>query len=136
MSFIVQRRQKSSVSVTGELLIGVAHECWTLEPPTPIPAGTYDLTIRYSPRFNRLMPHVENVLGHTGILIHWGNYPKDTENCLLVGSIISENFVGHSRTEFDTLFLKIQDALAEGPQTITYLDPTIVAVDLDSEIAG
>jgi hypothetical protein len=119
----------------GQLLIDSVQECYTLEPVHPIPAGTYDLTVRFSPRFARLMPHVENVPGHTGILIHWGNFPANTEGCTLVGSILGDNFVGHSRDEFDKLFLKINDALQAGPQTITYVDPPAMAPDVDSEIS-
>lgn len=114
------------MSEIGELLIDGKHECWTLEPARCIPAGTYDLTIRQSARFARLMPHVENVPEFTGILIHWGNYPRNTEGCTCVGTLFSYQFVGHSVEEFNTLFLKIQDALALGPQHITYLDaPTV-----------
>lgn len=120
----------------GQLLLDDAHECYTLEPPNPIPEGTYDLTVRWSPRFNRLMPHVENVPGHAGILIHWGNFPRDTEDCLLVGSILANNFVGHSVEEFNRLFQKIVDALASGPQVITYLDPAkFYPADVDGEIS-
>lgn len=116
----------------GEFIINGSHTAYTLEPKNPIPAGTYDLDIRWSNRFQRLMPHVDNVPGHAGIEIHWGNTPKDTDNCLVVGSIIANNFVGHSRTEFDALFLVIQDAVNEGPQTITYRDPRFVA---DGEVS-
>ncbi len=120
---VVDRRWPESDSLIGELLLAGVHECFTLEPKNPIPAGTYPLTIRHSPRFNRPMPHVENVPGHTGILWHWGNFPKDTLDCTLVGELREDNFVGHSLAEFELLFTKLQNALALGPQTITYLDP-------------
>jgi uncharacterized protein DUF5675 len=119
---IILRSWPESDSVVGELLLAGVHECFTLEPKNPIPAGTYDLTIRFSPRFQRLMPHVENVPGHSGILWHWGNFPRDTEDCTLVGEVRENNFVGHSVAEFDVLFQKLQDALALEPQTVTYVD--------------
>jgi hypothetical protein len=121
----VQRQATDEVATLGQLFLAGAPECFTLEPPTPIPAGTYSLTIRWSPRFSRLMPHVENVPGHAGILIHWGNWAKDTEDCLLVGTISGVDFVGHSVAEFDALYLKIQAALLNGPCTISYLDAEI-----------
>jgi hypothetical protein len=131
MNFVVQRETASVASVLGQLLIDGKPNCYTLEPPyasdtvkpRAIPAGTYDLDIEYSPRFARLMPHVLNVPGFTGILIHWGNYPEDTEGCTIVGTMESANFVGHSVAAFNTLFQTIQDAVAAGPQMITYLDP-------------
>lgn len=123
MKIVVQRQIQDAISTTGEMLIDGVHECYTLEPAQPIPAGTYDLTIRQSPRFQRLMPHVESVPGHTGILIHWGNWAKDTEGCTLVGETDGEDFVGHSVDEFNVLFQKFQRGLADGPVTISYLDP-------------
>lgn len=136
MKLIVQRETPTSLSVIGQLSLytvslSLVNECYTLEPPyktdgskpRAIPAGTYPLTIRLSARFKRLMPHVENVPGFTEVEIHWGNYPKDTEACTLVGSSDGINFVSHSVMEFNILFLQIQDGMAEGPATITYLDP-------------
>lgn len=122
MSFIVQRRKSDGVATLGQLWINGAPFAYTLEPAIPIPAGTYDLTIGFSPRFVRLMPRIENVPGYEGILIHWGNVAKDTEGCTLVGSMISGDFIGHSKSEFDDLFHVINDALQKEPQVITYLD--------------
>jgi hypothetical protein len=124
MNWLVQRQPSDGVATLGELLIDGVHECWTLEPPEPIDAGTYDLVIDQSVRFGRLMPHVLNVPNHTGIRIHWGNWRKDTKDCTLVGETEGKDFIGQSVDEFNILFQKLQDALAEGPVTITYADPT------------
>jgi hypothetical protein len=83
------------------------------------------------------MPHVEQVPDFTDIMIHPGNWPKNTDGCTVVGGILGDNYVGESDVEFNALYLKIVDALAEGSQTITYLDPPTASVaDLDSEIAA
>lgn len=50
-----------------------------------IPVGTYPLTLRFSPHFNKQMYEVGNVPGRAGILIHPGNTEEDTEGCILVG---------------------------------------------------
>ena len=131
MNGIVQRKWITPESVCGEMSLDGVYECDTLEPPyrddgmkpRAIPAATYDLTIRFSARFNRLMPHVENVPGFAGVEIHWGNVPANTEACTLVGSGHSQDFVSHSVAEFNILFQKLQDAVNAGPCTITYLDP-------------
>lgn len=131
MRVVVQRKWFTPLSTCGEMSIDGWFECDTLEPPKKddeskprcIDAGTYDLTIRRSERFQRLMPHVENVPGFLGVEIHWGNIPKDTEACTLVGTTHSANFVGHSEEEFNVFFQKLVDGLAQGPATITYLDP-------------
>ena len=123
--FVVQRQTSDGVSTLGELLIDGVHYCWTLEPADPIPEGTYDLTIDWSVRFTRLMPHVLDVPGYTGIRLHWGNVAENTIGCTLVGETQGKDFIGHSVDEFNILFQKIQKALAEGPCVITYLDPPL-----------
>lgn len=130
MNIIVKRKPSDGTATMGEMLIDSVHECWTLEPPNPIAALTYDLVIDFSNRFQRLMPHVLNVPQDNGVVgpdrgirIHWGNVRKDTEKCLLVGQTQAKDFVGHSVDEFNVFFRKLQSALEEGPVTITYLDP-------------
>lgn len=52
---------------------------------TAIPLGSYPITLGYSPRFRRTLPFIGNVPGYTGVRIHSGNTPDDTEGCVLVG---------------------------------------------------
>lgn len=81
---------------------------------TAIPAGTYDVIIRYSPKFKRLMPAISKVPGFTGILIHAGNTSTDTEGCILVGFIRDGNSIFYSRAAFDFLFAEIKAAINGG----------------------
>jgi len=126
----VRRKILTPKSTIGALFIGGSHVCFTLEPPVrpgkprAIPAGTYDLYIRFSNRFQRLMPAVRDVPGFEGILLHWGNRPEDTEGCLLVGKSIGSqpDWIGSSKAAFDDLFVKIQDACEWGDACITYVD--------------
>lgn len=123
MNLTVQRRALTASSTAGELYLDGKFQCYTLEPPArdnkphSIPAGTYDLSFRWSPKFQQIMPHVENVPGFEEIEIHWGNYPSDTDGCLIVGQTSSPNFVGLSKAAFAKLFTPAITG------TITYLDP-------------
>ena len=49
-----------------------------------IPEGKYTVHRIYSPKFGNCF-HVLDVPGRTEILIHRGNYNKDTRGCILVG---------------------------------------------------
>ena len=78
----------------GMLLIDRNYFCDTIEPPkTPnpehpkgcIPEGWYQLTLTYSPKFDRLLPLVNMVPGFEGIRIHAGNNFHHTAGCILVG---------------------------------------------------
>ena len=64
----------------------------TLEPPdrdnrpneSRIPAGRYQLKPRKSEKFGEHII-IEGVHGRSWILCHHGNFPTDTEGCILVG---------------------------------------------------
>ena len=50
---------------------------------TAIPAGTYKVTMQYSPRFRRVLPYLHDVLHFLGILIHSGNTEEDSAGCII-----------------------------------------------------
>ena len=50
-----------------------------------IPAGKYQIEKRQSDRFGSHF-HVKDVAGRSMILIHLGNYHRNTSGCILVGS--------------------------------------------------
>ena len=52
---------------------------------TAIPAGTYKLGVRYSPKHNAEVVYLRDVPGFQFIEIHAGNTSADTDGCLLFG---------------------------------------------------
>jgi hypothetical protein len=52
-----------------------------------IPDGFYRLRMTYSPRFQEVLPILDNVVGRTGIRIHAGNTIAHTTGCILVGDL-------------------------------------------------
>lgn len=90
-----------------ELLTG-----YTLEPEGPdttapnldkrIPQGKYSAVWSYSPKFKRKLPLLFNeaVSKDRRILIHSGNYGKDTSGCIIIGSDLGENGIFNSIKKF------------------------------------
>lgn len=70
---------------------------------TAIPAGTYKVTLEYSPRFKRKLPLLHNVPHFLGILIHSGNDETASAGCLIVGNNTIKGKVINSRGTSDKL---------------------------------
>jgi hypothetical protein len=94
--------------------------CITLEHAYPngdsfsakIPDGTYDCV-----RGNHLLDgmtepfetfEITGVPGHSGLLFHWGNFNKDSEGCVLVGTTIQGPMITESRIAFEKFMQLMQ----------------------------
>ena len=90
--------------------------CFTLEPAggdttergkdRRIPAGRYQMEWHNSSRQKRMCPLLYNELVPKSryILIHPGNFPKDTAGCILVGENYTAAGVTNSVKTFNALF--------------------------------
>lgn len=87
---------------------------------TAIPTGRYQLTLDVvSPRFGARqaykfcggkLPRLINVPAFDGVLMHIGNYPKDTEGCILVGRNTVVGAVMESTDTFHRLYERLKTA--------------------------
>ncbi len=86
---------------------------------TAIPAGRYQIIIDTSNRFKKLMPHILNVNGFSGIRVHSGNKAADTEGCIILGLDKAENMVLRSRVASALFYEKLEEGLKMGKCFIT-----------------
>lgn len=100
---------------------------------TCIPAGTYDLGTRFSPRFSPRLGHdmiwVKDVPGYEFILIHTGNTISDTEGCLILGKTIGtlkgedgvvRDAVLNSKPAYMEFYAAVINDIKAGGQQIEY----------------
>ncbi len=67
-----------------------------------IPEETYEVSKRTSGKFGEHFK-ISDVQDRSDILIHAGNYPKDTQGCILVGASQGNNYVSNSRATLNNL---------------------------------
>ena len=77
---------------------------------TAIPEGSYPVLVTKSPRFKQWLPLLQGVPGFEGIRIHAGNYPDDTQGCILVGENKFKGMVVNSRIWLKRLIDRIAEA--------------------------
>lgn len=112
---VLQRAWSDERATIGMLtVLGEMHNpIFTLENPlrltdkdNRIPAGVYDCKPYSGTKFKNVYL-VEGVPNRSTILIHWGNFERDTDGCILVGlesgMLAGEPAITHSKRAFDYL---------------------------------
>ena len=137
MELLLRRLWLTTRSTCGQLEVE-SLKLFTLElpvrdgkPGSAIPPGRYPIHLRASPRFMQvgmhdewvatyapLMPHIDDIPGRSLIMIHWGNYPEETEGCILVGMEHAPDGLVNSRQAFTMLYEMIA-ACTDGDCWIT-----------------
>lgn len=133
MKLKLKRKFHKGGFTEGKLYINDGFECYSVEDTdrhlenagikvdgqTAIPKGTYKLTISMSNRFKKFLIEVLNVPQFKGVRIHSGNSSKDTEGCIIVGSINDrddDDWVGGSKVAYERLHSKVKKALSDGEE--------------------
>lgn len=119
------RCRVSPYGTFGKLYVNDRFECYTLEPVKTlffkgaIPVGTYKVTLNIkSPKFSSRWPYSSKLIGgrlprllnvpnFEGILIHIGNFVKDTKGCILVGEKVNLMRLFNSTNAFLSLYKKL-----------------------------
>lgn len=125
----IKRIAAHKESTIGVLLIDGFPLCATLEQNwednkrnvSCIPTGTYKASVWHSPtRGDTIRLH--DVPDRDSILVHVGNFPRDTKGCILPGMIFIDGreIVGQSRKAMDAII----QAVGNQPITVTITDHT------------
>lgn len=118
MKLELKRKHGTEGYTEGRLYIDGQYFCDTLEDQersekidgeTAIPMGHYRVIINMSNRFQKMMPLLQGVPNYSGVRIHSGNTPADTEGCILVGVSTNKGIIGNSRVTWSKLMEKIQN---------------------------
>lgn len=115
----LERIMASDDCIFGKLYFNNDFFCFTLELPdrnneediSCIPRGFYHCVKTISPKFGTTFM-IKDVPNRHNILFHWGNYPKDTKGCVLLGESmhISSNMVTNSKVIFEKFMKQLGDA--------------------------
>ena len=64
-----------------------------------VPALIYHVSVTKSPKFNRLLPVIEQVPGRSGIRIHRGTKPEHSRGCVLVSPAMEQELTARLLAE-------------------------------------
>ena len=118
ITLLILRDTFTEESTIGELFLNGERFCDTLELPyrdnqrsiSCIPAGQYKVRLRTakeSATRNYLHLLVEDVKDRKYILVHIGNFPKDTRGCILVGIGREQDRVKNSTLAMELLVKEV-----------------------------
>ena len=138
--FELVRQWLTPKSTIGKLSLQGVYLMYTLEDTvrelkipgeTAIPYGRYRVALSQSQRFGRELPILLSVPNFTGVRIHGGNGPQDTEGCILVGFDKGNNLIGGSQRALEALLPMIRQPIAAGEEVYLsivhgVLEPPIV----------
>jgi hypothetical protein len=108
--YILQRKTSNNVCTLGVIKDENNHPiCVTLELPwlnnqpmvSCIPAGIYKCNRYMSPKRGYEVFELQGVPDRTAIEIHIGNYPADTDGCILLGTSYGQNSIVDSTDAFN-----------------------------------
>lgn len=125
---LLNRELETTDATLGKLFFADQYSYYTVEDiqrrvkipgVTAIPIGRYQIFMQFSPHFQREMPHLQNVPGYTGVLVHWGNDSADTDGCVIIGLDRTADGVAESRLAFDNFLPRLEQALLNGEVWLT-----------------
>lgn len=129
MEILVKRLYRKSEYTIGKMYINGEYFCDTVEDTdrglsqnmknstieakkiygkTAIPTGRYTVVVTFSPKFQRYLPLLKDVIGFSGIRIHNGKDADSSLGCIIVGENKIKGGVINSRQTMEKLMAKLR----------------------------
>ena len=116
----IKRHWYTNRSTMGVLGINGTHTCFTLEDvarakgvkipkETCISAGSYNVIMDYSPRHEKIMPHILNVPLFEGVRFDIANKSVEVEGCIAVGFERFYDLLGSSSAAYEYITKQINE---------------------------
>ncbi|UGU15226.1 DUF5675 family protein [Sinomicrobium kalidii] len=134
MDIVIHRQKGNDTQTPGHLRVfkngKEVFSCYTLELPdrnnqtwvSRIPAGTYNAVKHQAPKFGNSI-WIKDVPNRSEILIHRGNYYRNTLGCILVGrSLVDIDGDGHKDVTNSEETMNTLYNLLEGELTVKIID--------------
>ena len=110
MNLVLKRTIYGHEGIGGLMYFKNNHICDTLEnKKLAIPKGKYNIIITHSKKFNKELPELLNVPNRTGIRIHAGNKPSDSQGCILVGKFVGIETLENSKNTLEKVISTIKE---------------------------
>ena len=123
-AMFIDRKWFTDKSTVGELFLQGERFCYTIEDTcrqkklygkTAIPSGRYEVIMDWSERHQKVMPHILNVPGFTGIRFDVANTANDVLGCIGVGFRRDVDIIYDSKKAHEALCKEILSRLENGP---------------------
>jgi len=114
MKLLLQRNLPAGKALTGTLYIDGHAFCSTMENTDYLLyPGWYPVRVTMSPKFQRLLPLLDNTFPRTGIRIHRGTKPEHSKGCILVlpnqEPVLTQRLLAAQRQR-ESIYIEIQSA--------------------------
>jgi len=134
MKIVLNRTIEETNSCCGDWIVDDVLICNTLEPSATkqndrgkqaIPADTYVLKPFNSPKFKTVVPllTMDETTGTDESAhryeVHWGNSHKDTDDCILLGIYVREDWIRDSRMNWNLFMVKYFNIAVNNGEDIT-----------------
>lgn len=108
MNFLMFRGRATTDGTIGQFCNDdETHRFYTIEPEHPMPVGTFNVRLRYSPSHGYAVPGWLDVPGHDNIEMHPGNTKADTKNCVCPGDSTGQVEGSDGVTRFGVLHSRV-----------------------------